>query len=152
MYCEDWGTQDRLLINPEQWRQEFGPRYAKLCGIAHDLGLKVFLHSCGSLYAILPDLIEAGVDIINPAQISAADMEPDRLKKEFGADLTFWGGGCDTQKVLPLATPEQVHDHVKATVDIWAPGGGYVFCQVHNILADVPPANVEAMYKAIGRL
>ncbi len=150
---DDLGTEQGPFFSPKLYREIFKPRHQVLFEHIHQHSkMKVFLHSCGSLYQILPDLIEAGVDVINPAQISAADMDAAKLKREFGQDLTFWGGGCDTQKILPLGTPQEVYDHVKRTVDIWAPGGGYVFCQVHNILADVPPANVEAMYKAIGRL
>lgn len=150
---DDLGTELGPFFSPEIYRTVFKPRHKVLFDHIHKhSNMKVFLHSCGSLYQILPDLIEAGVDVINPVQISAADMGAARLKKEFGKDVTFWGGGCDTQHVLPRGTPEKVYDHVRELVDIWAPGGGFVFCQVHNILADVPPANVEAMYKAIGRL
>jgi len=150
---DDLGTESGPFFSPQIYREVFQPRHKVLFEhIKKRSRMKVFLHSCGSLDRILPDLIEAGVDIINPVQISAAGMEPARLKKEFGRDLVFWGGGCDTQKVLPRGTPQQVYDHVRRTVDTWAPGGGYVFTQVHNILADVPPANIEAMYKALGRL
>ncbi len=150
---DDLGTEQGPFFSPQLYREIFKPRHKVLFEhIKKHSNLKVFLHSCGSLYQILPDLIEAGVDILNPVQISAADMDAAALKKEFGRDVTFWGGGCDTQTILPRGTPQEVYDHVKETVDIWAPGGGYVFCQVHNILADVPPANVEAMFKAIGRL
>ncbi len=150
---DDLGTEHGPFFDPKLYREVFKPRHKVLFDHIHkNSNIKVFLHSCGSLYAILPDLIEAGVDVLNPAQISAANMEPERLKREFGDAVAFWGGGCDTQTILPRGTPEQVYDHVKATVDVWAPGGGYVFCQVHNVLADVPPANVEAMYKAVRRL
>ena len=150
---DDLGTEQGPFFNPQLYRDLFKPRHKILFDHIHKhSNLKVFLHSCGSLYQILPDLIEAGVDILNPAQISAADMDAAKLKKEFGDDVTFWGGGCDTQTILPRGTPQAVYDHVAETVDTWAPGGGYVFCQVHNILSDVPPENVEAMYKAIGRL
>ncbi len=150
---DDLGTEQGPFFSPQLYREVFKPRHQVLFDHIHKHSkLKVFLHSCGSLYAILPDLIEAGVDVLNPAQISAADMGAAKLKKEFGDALTFWGGGCDTQTILPRGTPQQVYDHVRETVDTWAPGGGYVFCQVHNVLADVPPENVEAMYKAIGRL
>jgi uroporphyrinogen decarboxylase len=108
----------------------------------------VFLHSCGSIAALLPDIIEAGFDIINPVQISARDMGPVRLKKDFGKDVTFWGGGCDTQKILPRGTPDQVRDHVRRNIDVFSPGGGFVFCSVHNMLAEVPPENIVAMYEA----
>jgi uroporphyrinogen decarboxylase len=110
--------------------------------------LYLFLHSCGSIYRLIPDLIELGVDILNPVQISAAEMEPARLKREFGQDIVFWGGGIDTQHVLPYATQEQVRQHVRELLGIFAPGGGYVFCQVHNIQANVPPENVVAMFEA----
>jgi len=149
---DDLGTESGPFFSPQIYREVFKPRHKVLFQhIKKHSQMKVFLHSCGSLRPILPDLIEAGVDVINPVQISAAGMKPEELKREFGKDLAFWGGGCDTQKILPRATPQQVYDHVRRTVDIWAPGGGYVFTQVHNILADVPPANVEAMYKALGR-
>ena len=111
-------------------------------------GLPVFLHCCGGIYPLVPDLIEAGVDILNPVQISAAGMDPIRLKKEFGQDLVFWGGGADTQHVLPEATPAEVADHVRRQIDILAPGGGFVFNQVHNIQANVPPENIVAMLDA----
>ncbi len=149
---DDLGTEAGPFFSPQIYREVFKPRHQVLFQhVKKHSKMKVFLHTCGSVYSILPDLIEAGVDIINPVQISAAGMDPVRLKREFGRQLTFWGGGCDTQKVLPRGTPQQVYDHVRKTVDVWAPGGGYVFTQVHNILADVPPANVEAMYKALGR-
>lgn len=111
--------------------------------------MKTFLHSCGSIYALMPDLIEAGYDVINPVQLSAKDMEPRRLKKEFGNDITFWGAGCDTRRILNHGTPQEVSDHVKAMIDIFAPGGGFVFNTIHNILPDVPPENIMAMFRAV---
>ena len=107
------------------------------------------MHSCGSIYKLLPDLIEAGFEVINPVQINSRDMEPARLKQEFGRDITFWGGGADTRHVLNQATPAAVKEHVKRLLDVFAPGGGYVFNTVHNILPDVPPENIVAMYEAI---
>jgi uroporphyrinogen decarboxylase len=98
---------------------------------------------------LLPGLIEAGLDAINPVQITCKGMDPAGLKKDFGARLTFWGGGCDTRETLIHGTPAQVREHVRRLMDIWRPGGGYVFQQVHNILADAPPANVVAMYDAV---
>ena len=112
--------------------------------------MKTFLHSCGSIRALLPDLIEAGYDVINPVQTSCAGMEPDELKKVFGEDICFWGGGCDTKTVLPQAKPAEVKEHVKRRLDIFMPGGGFVFNTVHNILPDVPPQNIVAMFEAIG--
>jgi len=111
-------------------------------------GLPVFLHCCGGIYPLIHDLIEAGVDILNPVQISAIGMDPVRLKAEFGRDLVFWGGGCDTQHVLPKGTPAEVADHVRRQIEILAPGGGFVFNQVHNIQANVPPENIVAMLDA----
>jgi len=109
----------------------------------------VKLHCCGGVRPLLPGLIEAGLDAINPVQISCRGMNPEELKREFGAQLTFWGGGCDTQNVLTHGTPAQVRDHVLRLLEIWRPGGGYVFQQAHNILAHVPPANVVAMFDAV---
>jgi len=97
---------------------------------------------------LLPDLIEAGLDAINPVQITCRGMDAAGLKRDFGARLVFWGGGCDTRRILIEGTPAQVRDHVRRQVEIWRPGGGFVFQQVHNILADVPPANIVAMYEA----
>jgi uroporphyrinogen decarboxylase len=94
-------------------------------------------------------MIDAGLDIINPVQFTCTDMELSRLKKEFGRDLVFWGGGCDTRDTLPRRTPEEVRNRVKENVRIMSPGGGFVFQQVHNILADVPPENIIAMFEAV---
>jgi uroporphyrinogen decarboxylase len=98
---------------------------------------------------ILPDLIESGIDILNPVQVSAAGMDTKALKKNFGKDLTFYGGGVDTQRVLPQGTPQQVRDEVKRRIDDLAPGGGFIFNTVHNIQADVPPENILAMWEAL---
>jgi uroporphyrinogen decarboxylase len=110
--------------------------------------MKTFFHCCGSIYNLIPHLIEAGIDILNPIQTSAANMEPNRLKEQFGGRLVFWGGGCDTQRILARATPEQVRQHVRERLGTFAPGAGYVFNQVHNIQADVPPENIVAMLDA----
>jgi uroporphyrinogen decarboxylase len=108
-----------------------------------------FLHSCGSIYKLIPDLIEAGFEILNPVQTNVKDMEPERLKREFGKDITFWGGGIDTRKVLNRATPAEVKVQVKRRLDSFSPGGGFVFNPVHNILPDVPPENIVAMFEAL---
>ena len=110
--------------------------------------VKIFFHSCGAVRRLIPDLIEAGIDILNPVQISAADMDLTELKREFGHDLVFWGGGVDTQGVLGTATPSEIKDHVRRNVDVLAPGGGFVFAAVHDIQANVPPENVMAMWEA----
>ena len=111
--------------------------------------MHTFIHSCGSISKFIPDLIEAGIEIINPVQTNAKDMEPEKLKKEFGNDVTFWGGGADTRVVLNRGTPEEVKSHVLERLKIFSKGGGFVFNTVHNILPDVPPENILAMFEAI---
>jgi uroporphyrinogen decarboxylase len=147
---DDLGMETGPFFSPKLFREVFKPRYRIIVDHVKKTspGLKVFLHSCGSIYKFLEDLIEIGFDVINPVQISARDMEPAALKREFGDAVTFWGGGCDTQHVLPRATPQQVRDHVRRNIEVFAPGGGFVFCPVHNILSDVPPENILAMYEA----
>ena len=149
-FGDDLGTGNGPFMAPKTYRKLFKPRHAILCDYVHTHSqMKTFLHSCGSIYKLLPDLIEAGYDVINPVQTNSRDMEPERLKREFGNDITFWGGGADTRDVLPNATPAEVKDHVKRRLEIFAPGGGFVFNTVHNILPDVPPENVVAMYEAV---
>jgi len=147
---DDLGMETGPFFSPKLFREILKPRYKIIVDYIKSTNpnLKVFLHCCGSIYQLLGDLIEIGFDVINPVQISAKDMKPAKLKREFGSVITFWGGGCDTQHVLPRATPQQVKDHVRRNIDIFAPGGGFVFNQVHNILAEVPPENVVAMYEA----
>lgn len=148
---DDYGGQNGLLISPQIWRQVFKPRLKQLFSHIkrHAPHVFVFFHSCGSIYEIIPDLIEVGVDILNPVQVAAANMDTKRLKREFGKDLTFWGGGVDKQKVLPRETPEQVREEVKRRIEDLAVGGGFVFTTVHNIQADVPPENILAMWEAL---
>jgi uroporphyrinogen decarboxylase len=146
---DDSGTQRGEFINPDLWAEMIKPHYARLCAWVHShTKMKTYLHSCGSIPGLIPHLIEAGIDILNPVQTSAAGMDPRTLKAKFGERIVFWGGGCDTQTVLPRATPEEVRAHVKERMEIFAPGGGYVFTQVHNIQAQVPPENVQAMLEA----
>jgi hypothetical protein len=146
---DDSGTQRGEFIKPSLWAEMMKPHYRKLCDWIHmNTRWKTFLHSCGSIYHLIPHFIEAGVDILNPVQTSAANMDPVRLKKEFGRKIVFWGGGCDTQTVLGGATPEEVREHVRERLSIFAPGGGFVFNQVHNIQCNVPPENVIAMLDA----
>ena len=109
---------------------------------------KLFMHSCGSVYDFIPDLIEMGVDVLNPVQVSARNMDSARLKAEFGREMIFWGGGCDTQRVLPRGTVDEVREEVKRRVGDLAPEGGFVFAQVHNIQPGVPPENIVAMFDA----
>jgi uroporphyrinogen decarboxylase len=108
---------------------------------------KIFYHGCGAVSDQIPDLIDIGVDIINPVQVSALGMDTRRLKKEYGSDVVFWGGGVDTQHVLPFGTPQEVSDEVKRRIDDLAPGGGFVFAAVHNIQALVPPENIVALFE-----
>jgi uroporphyrinogen decarboxylase len=110
---------------------------------------KQFFHSCGNVRPLIPDFIEIGVEILNPVHIRATGMEPAALKREFGDALVFWGGGVDTQGVLPVGTPQQVRDDVRRNIEALAPGGGYVFSAVHNVQADVPPENLIAMWEAL---
>ncbi len=146
---DDSGTQRGEFIKPSLWAEMMKPHYRKLCDWVHkNTSWKTFLHSCGSVYHLIPHFIEAGIDILNPVQTSAANMDPARLKKEFGGKIVFWGGGCDTQAVLGGATPEAVREHVRERLSIFAPGGGFVFTQVHNIQRNVPPENVIAMLDA----
>jgi hypothetical protein len=147
--ADDSGTQRGEFIRPDLWAEMLKPHYKKLCDWVHaHTSWKVYLHSCGSVYRLIPHFIEAGIDILNPVQTSAAEMDPERLKKEFGDRLVFWGGGCDTQRVLGSAAPEEVREHVRQRMQIFSPGGGFVFNQVHNIQANVPPENILAMFDA----
>ncbi len=144
---DDLGTQNATQLSPDMYREMIKPRHEKIYQyVKKNSDLFIFLHSCGSIYDLIPDLIETGVDILNPVQTSANKMDPVRLKSEFGDKITFWGGGVDTQHVLPEGSPEEVEDMVKQRIEIFAPGGGFVFNQVHNIQANVPPENVVAAY------
>jgi uroporphyrinogen decarboxylase len=149
-FGDDLGLDGGPFMRPDIYRRFFKPRHTQLCQYVHThTPMKTFLHSCGSIYELLPDLIEAGFDVINPVQTNCRDMEPDRLQREFGRDITFWGGGCDTREVLNRAEPEQVAAHVLGRMEVFAPGGGFVFSAIHNILPDVPPENILAMFAAI---
>jgi uroporphyrinogen decarboxylase len=146
---DDSGTQRSEFISPDLWAEMIKPHYTRLCEWVHgNTKWKTYLHCCGSIHGLIPHMIEAGIDILNPIQTSAANMQPERLKAEFGGKVVFWGGGCDTQRVLPSATPEEVREHVRERMTIFKPGGGYVFNQVHNIQTNVPAENVIAMLEA----
>jgi uroporphyrinogen decarboxylase len=147
--ADDLGSQHSLLMSPRTYRTVIQPRHKRLFSfIKAQAPVKVFFHSCGAVRRLIPDLIEAGVDILNPVQISAADMDLRELKREFGRDLVFWGGGVDTQHVLGTATPAEVKDHVRQNIEALAPGGGFVFATVHDIQANVPSENIMAMWEA----
>jgi uroporphyrinogen decarboxylase len=149
--ADDYGTQVSQLISPRMFRRLMKPRLAVLFGRIHQLApdAKLFFHSCGNVRPLLPDFVELGVDILNPVHVRATGMDPLALKRDFGRDLVFWGGGVDTQDVLPHGTPADVRDDVRRNIDALAPGGGFVFNTVHNIQADVPPENVVAMWEAL---
>ena len=150
LFGDDLGMQNGPQISPAMYREFFKPRHQRMWMRAKELApVKVMLHCCGGVYELLPDLIEAGLDTINPVQITCRGMDPARLKAEFGGQLTFWGGGCDTRTMLPNGTPREVAEHVQRQVEILAPGGGFVFQQVHNIMTNVPPENVVAMLDAV---
>lgn len=153
MFGDDLGTQNTTMISRDLYKQLIYPRQKKLFQYVHDhSNAKVFLHSCGAISSIIGDLIDAGVDILNPVQIGATGMEPKKLKQEFGKDVVFWGGGIDTQHVLASGTPEQVRDAVLRNCDIFMKDGGFVFNQVHNIVDGVPPENIVAMYDAVNSI
>jgi uroporphyrinogen decarboxylase len=149
-FGDDLGMQNGPQISPRMYREFFKPRHHRMWRRAKELAnVKVMLHSCGGLRELLPDLIDAGLDAVNPVQITCKGMEASGLKRDFGQQITFWGGGCDTRDILPHATPQEVKQHVRQQVSILRPGGGFVFQQVHNILADVPPENITAMFEAV---
>lgn len=150
--ADDMASQDRLLVSPELYRDLIKPRHTRLFGFIKKhaaVPVKIFYHSCGAIKSIIPDLIESGVDILNPVQVSAAGMDTRELKRLFGKDVSFHGGGVDTQRILPRGTPAEVRDEVKRRIDDLAPGGGFIFATVHNIQADVPPENIVAMWEAL---
>jgi uroporphyrinogen decarboxylase len=151
LFGDDLGMQKGPQISPRMYREFFQPREKLMWTRARQLAphIKIMLHCCGGVRELLPGLIEAGMDAINPVQITCTGMDPAELKREFGARMTFWGGGCDTREMLTHGTPAAIRDHVRRMMDIWRPGGGYVFQQVHNIMADVPPENVVAMFDAV---
>ena len=147
---DDLAGQQAPLMSPAMFRDFFKERLRTIWNRIRQLSnAKVMLHSCGAVRDLIPDLIEAGVDILNPIQIDCPGMDVRELKAEFGKDLVLWGGGCDTHRILPFATPSEVQKHVREQVNILRQGGGFVFQQVHNILADVPPQNIVAMYDAV---
>lgn len=145
--ADDLGMQEGPIISPELYRKLIKPRQREFYTfIKKRTKARVLLHSCGSIYALIPDFIEIGVDALNPIQVSAKDMDTKRLKEEFGDKLTFWGGGCDTQHILPQGTPTQVREEVRRRIKHLAPAGGFIFTPVHNIQYDVSPESICALY------
>jgi hypothetical protein len=146
----DFGTQHGPFISPVQYRKLFQPFHRRVNDWVHKhTNWKTFIHSCGSVMAMLPDFVDSGFDILNPVQCSAAGMDPRTLKDRFGAKLTFWGGGVDTQKTLPCGTPDEVRRQVRERIEIFGRGGGFIFNTVHNVQAAVPTENLLALYEAV---
>ncbi|MDW7679097.1 MAG: uroporphyrinogen decarboxylase family protein [bacterium] len=144
---DDLGTQSSPQISPDMYRELIKPHHQLIYRyVKEHSNLYVFLHSCGSIYEFIQDLIEAGIDILNPVQTSAKNMEPLRLKQEFGDKITFWGGGIDTQHILPEGSLEEIKQQVIERIRIFAPGGGFVFTPVHNIQATILPEAIVAVY------
>jgi len=149
----DFGTQESQFCSVDTFHDLWLPHYRRMNDWIHrHTTWKVFKHSCGSVLPLIPALIDAGFDILNPVQINAKNMDSQRLKDEFGHHLTFWGGGVDTQQILPYGTPEQVKEHVWRQCEILGKGGGFVFNSVHNIQANAPIANVAAIFEAFNEL
>jgi uroporphyrinogen decarboxylase len=149
-FGDDLGENNGPMISLKTYRKFFKRGHQEVCDyIKKHSSMKIFFHSCGSIVKLLPDLIECGIDILNPVQISARDMDPKYLKENFGDDITFWGGGADTRHILNRKSPEEVKKHVKELLEIFAPGGGYIWNTVHNILPDVPPENIVAALEAV---
>jgi uroporphyrinogen decarboxylase len=150
--ADDLASQDRCLCSPALYRKLIKPRHTRLFSFIKQqakVPVRIFYHSCGAIAPLLPDLIESGIDILNPVQVSAAGMDTRELKRQFGRDLTFYGGGVDTQRILPHGTPGEVRAEVRRRIEDLAPGGGFIFNTVHNIQADVPPQNIVAMWETL---
>jgi uroporphyrinogen decarboxylase len=150
LFGDDLGSQKGPLISPEMYREYYKPYHRRLWNRAKELAdVEVMLHSCGGIEPLLEDLIEAGLDATNPVQITCRGMEARLLKDRYGDRLCFWGGGCDTREVLTIGTPADVHRHVREQIEMLSPGGGFVFQQVHNIMSNVPPESILAMFRAV---
>jgi uroporphyrinogen-III decarboxylase len=146
----DFGTQNGLFISKESYRDLYKPFHLEVNNWVHkNTKWKTFLHSCGGVFELIDDFIDAGFDIMNPVQCSAAQMDPKELKNKFGERITFWGGGIDTQKILPFGTFLEVREQVKERMDIFGDGGGFVFNTIHNIQAKTPVDNLVALYQAV---
>ncbi len=146
----DFGTQRGPFIATEAYRELYLPFHQRINNLIHERSnWKTFMHSCGSVFTLVPEFIEAGFDILNPVQCSAAMMDPHELKKTYGRDIVFWGGGVDTQKTIAFGTPEQVYDEVRQRIEIFNQDGGFVFNSIHNIQGNTPTENILAMFKAI---
>jgi uroporphyrinogen decarboxylase len=149
MIGDDLAGQLGPLFSPDFYRRVVKPRQKQLVQyIRSRTDAKIWYHTCGACAEYIPDLLDNGIDVLNPGQISARGMDPAVLKRRFGSRLAFWGGGIDSQNVLPFAGPDEVREHVRRNLAAWKPGGGYVFNSVHNIQAGVPAENIVALYDA----
>jgi hypothetical protein len=146
----DFGAQHGSFISPKSFQKLYKPHYKRINDWIHaNTKWKVFIHCCGSIMSLIPEFIESGFDILNPVQTSAKNMDPHELKARFGSRLTFWGGGVDTQQVLPFGTPEDVRTQVRERLCVFGTGGGFVFNPIHNVQAGVPVENLLAMYETV---
>jgi uroporphyrinogen-III decarboxylase len=146
----DFGTQNREMFSPQIFKDVYVPSYKAQCDWIHsNTPWKTAKHCCGSIPNLIGPMIEAGIDVLNPVQTSAVGMEPQWLKDTFGDQITFWGGGVDTQRVLPFGTPDDVYNHVVERLNIFGPGGGFIWAAVHNIQYNVPPENIVAAIQAV---
>ncbi len=146
----DFGAQTGPFISPASYRKLYQPFHRRVNEWVHQrTNWKTFIHSCGSIRALLADIVDAGFDILNPVQCSAAGMDARELKEQFGDRITFWGGGVDTQRTLPFGTPEEVRGEVLERIEIFNRDGGFVFNTVHNVQANTPPENLVALYEAV---
>ncbi len=149
-FGDDLGMTSGPFMDLDVFRKFFKPRYKELCDyVKQHSNMKIFLHSCGSIRQFIPDLIEVGFDILNPVQTNCYGMDARGLKEDFGKEITFWGGGIDTSRVLPTGTPEEVRVDVLERCEILSKDGGFIFAPIHNILPEVPPENIVAAYKAV---
>ena len=149
MIGDDLTGQEGPLFSPQFYRDVVRPRQQRIIDVIKKKSrCKIWYHTCGDCSVYIPDLINMGIDILNPVQINTTGMDPRQLKAMYGKDLVFWGGGIDSQRVLPFASPQKVRDEVKKNLDIFKPGGGYVFNNVHNIQPGVPPENIVALFEA----
>ena len=145
---DDLGTQSGPMISPILYRDLFLPRLKRITSLIHSRSrAKIYIHTDGSVREFLPSLIEAGIEIINPVQTECRNMEPAKLKRDFGSELTFWGAGCDP-RILEFGTPDEVRNQARNSILHFAPGGGYVFASIHNIQPEVPPQNIVALFEA----
>lgn len=146
----DFGSQNAMIYSKQVFRDMYKPYYKCVNDWVHqNTNWKTFYHSCGAVSELIPEFIDMGVDILNPVQCSATGMDPQKLKDTYGKDIVFWGGGVDTQKTLPMGTPEEVRKEVLNRLEIFSKGGGYVFTSIHNVVAKVPAENLMAMYDAV---